>query len=230
MSVHRVEHLSEGVTLYCGDCRELAPVVIGSADVLCVDPPYGMSFRSNHLLERHEAIANDGDDDLLQWACRIPVKHSAYIFCRWDNLETVPKPKSVITWIKNNWSMGDLDHEHGRQTEVALFYAGPLHSFPNGRPNDVIIAPRTGNEFHPTQKPVQLVSAILQWTRGTVFDPMCGSGTCGVAAVGLGRPFIGIEIDEGYFSTACRRISDALSRPRLPFDEPVKVVQGVLSL
>jgi hypothetical protein len=46
-----------------------------------------------------------------------------------------------------------------------------------------------------------------------------GSGTTGVAAVKAGRSFIGIEINPAYFDLACRRISDAISRPDL-FAQP----------
>ena len=46
-----------------------------------------------------------------------------------------------------------------------------------------------------------------------------GSGTTGVAALQLGRKFIGIEIDPGYFDIACKRIEEAWRQPRL-FEEP----------
>ena len=201
------------------DCRlilgDATEIVGGIADIGAVvtDPPFGMAFRSNHRRVKHSAIANDDDTALLQWACSIPAAHSKYVFCRWDNITDIPKPKSLVTWVKNNWSMGDLEHEHGRQTEVAAFYPGPAHDFPNGRPADVIEAPRTGNVFHPTEKPVQLISAFLRWTRGLVCDPFMGSGTTGVACARAGRPFVGIEIDESYFDIACRRIHDAYAQP-----------------
>ena len=105
--------------------------------------------------------------------------------------------------------MGDLEHEHGRQTELALFYPGEQHDFPTKRPTDVIRAPRTNNDFHPTEKPVQLMRVIVEWTRGVVLDPFMGSGATGIAALQLGRKFIGIEIDPVHFATACRRIEDA---------------------
>jgi site-specific DNA-methyltransferase (adenine-specific) len=222
-----VEHLSDGVTLYLGDCRDILPT-LGPVDAVVTDPPYGMSFQSNHRAVRHDAIQNDADAELLKWACGIQAKHSRYVFCRWDNLPDVPKPRSLVTWVKNNWSMGDLNHEHARQTEVALFYPGPEHSFPKGRPTDVIEAPRTGNEHHPTEKPVQLMMAILEWTRGTVIDPFMGSGTTGVAAVRLGRSFIGVEVDKTHFDTACRRISDALKRPGLFVARPAPAKQEAL--
>ena len=43
----------------------------------------------------------------------------------------------------------------------------------------------------------------------TVLDSCMGSGTTGVAAVQSGRSFIGIELDEGYFEMAKRRIAEA---------------------
>ena len=194
-------------TLYLGDCRDIVPHI--QFDSVASDPPYGMSFQSNHRAVQHRAIANDDNEELLLWACSLRPRHSSYLFCRWDNLLQVPKPKSCVTWVKNNWSMGDLEHEHARQTEIALFYPGPEHDFPKGRPTDMIKAPRTGNDHHPTEKPVQLMMAMLEWTRGTVLDPFMGSGTTGVAAARLGRPFVGIEIDPAYFDIACRRIEDA---------------------
>lgn len=198
-------------TLYLGDSLQVVPTI--SYDTIVSDPPFGMSFRSNHREQRHEAIANDETTELLEWCCGLEAPHSKYVFCRWDNLRDIPKPKSLVTWVKNNWSMGDLEHEHARQTEVAAFYPGQGHFFPKGRPQDVISAPRTGNEFHPTEKPVQLMMAFVEWTSGTVLDPFMGSGTTGVACAKLGRNFIGIEIDEGYFNIAVDRIKKAYLQP-----------------
>lgn len=203
----RIERIGRA-TLYLGDCRDILPT-LGGIDTICSDPPYGMAFQSNHRNEKWRAIANDKSDDLLVWACQLQPAHSSYIFCRWDNLAAVPKPRSTIVWIKDNHSMGDLEHEHGRQYEVALFYPGPSHDFPGKRPTDVIRCPRTNNDNHPTEKPVQLMRAVLEWTRGVVCDPFMGSGSTGVAAVQMGRDFIGVEQDEGHFETACRRIDDA---------------------
>jgi len=53
-----------------------------------------------------------------------------------------------------------------------------------------------------------------------ILDPFMGSGTTGVAAVSLGRKFIGIEIEPKYFDVACRRIEKELAQPRM-FQEPI---------
>lgn len=216
------EEIIGDCTLYQGDCLEVMPTLIGF-DSVVTDPPFGMSFKSNHRKKEteHIEIANDKNQDMLIWACGIAAQHSSYVFCRWDNLKDIPKPKSCITWIKNNHSMGDLKHEHGRQTEICVFYSGEGHFFPKDRPNDVIKAERTGNNFHPTEKPVSLMEVIVRWTDGTVLDPFMGSGTTGVACAKLGRKFIGIELEPKYFDIACKRIEEAYKQPDM-FIEPEK--------
>lgn len=51
----------------------------------------------------------------------------------------------------------------------------------------------------------------------TVIDPFIGSGTTGVACVKMGRKFIGIEIDPGYFEIARKRIEAAQKQHRMEF-------------
>jgi len=59
----------------------------------------------------------------------------------------------------------------------------------------------------------------------TILDPFMGSGTTGVAAVKMGRKFIGIERDRTFFETACRRIEEAYQQPRLALSEPPSVLE-----
>ncbi|OEU74303.1 MAG: hypothetical protein BA864_10285 [Desulfuromonadales bacterium C00003093] len=65
---------------------------------------------------------------------------------------------------------------------------------------------------HPTCKPIELMEKfIFNHTTEcqTVFDPFMGSGSTGVAAKNLNRNFIGIELDQGYFDIAEKRINEA---------------------
>ena len=66
---------------------------------------------------------------------------------------------------------------------------------------------------------------LVKKTTGTILDPFMGSGTTGVACVKLGRKFIGIEIDEGYFDIACKRIEEAYRQPDFFVERPVPPVQ-----
>ena len=197
-------------TLYNGSSTEIVPQ-LGEIDSIVSDPPYGMSYeQSDHRkYDRFEKIQGDETPDLLRWTTDIKAKHSKYIFCRWDNLYDVKKPKSLITWVKNNWTIGDVWHGHGRQTEVILFYNEEEHYWTYKRPSDVVNCPITGNKHHPTEKPVQLMMTVVSWTHGTVVDPFMGSGATGVACVKTGRPDIGIELEKSYFETACKRIEEA---------------------
>lgn len=46
-----------------------------------------------------------------------------------------------------------------------------------------------------------------------ILDPFMGAGATGVAAIKLGRKFVGIEIEPIYFDIACRRIQAAIDAP-----------------
>lgn len=67
------------------------------------------------------------------------------------------------------------------------------------------------NKEHQTQKPLEVMQGLLAPVPegATVLDPFMGSGTTGVAAVGMGRRFIGAEMTERYVEIAARRIGDA---------------------
>lgn len=76
---------------------------------------------------------------------------------------------------------------------------------------------------HPNEKPLALMQRIVATHSklgDTILDPFLGGGTTGVAAVTLGRKFIGIELDPQHFETACRRISAALAQRRLDLLPP----------
>ena len=67
----------------------------------------------------------------------------------------------------------------------------------------------TKAEFHPTQKPVALMEYLIKTYTNeveTVLDFAAGSFTTGVACKNLNRKFIGIELDQGYFDIAKKRI------------------------
>lgn len=67
-----------------------------------------------------------------------------------------------------------------------------------------------GYAVHPTQKPVGIVSPLIEYSvhpRGTVVDPFAGSGTTLLAAKLLGRKSVGVEADEGYCEAAALRLS-----------------------
>lgn len=187
-----------------------------SVDLVLTDPPYGMEFVSGHRTVKHDAII--GDDrfpvEIMQEFFRI-AKRGVYVFSRWDNLRELPEPKSVLAWVKNNWSMGDLEHEHGRQWEAISFYPQEKHEFIKRIP-DVVNANRTGNNLHPTEKPIRLLRQLMSANVGDlILDPFMGSFTTAIAAEDLGRQWIGCDLSEKYCEIGERRINDFRSQPKL---------------
>lgn len=79
-------------------------------------------------------------------------------------------------------------------------------------PRDVQRVAHDRDKYHPTQKPVELCEYLIKtYTEegDLVLDNCMGSGTTGVAAMNLGRRFIGIELEEKFFNIAKERIENA---------------------
>ena len=65
------------------------------------------------------------------------------------------------------------------------------------------------DRYHPTQKPVALLEFLIKTYTledEVVLDNCMGSGSTGVACLNTGREFLGIELDEHYFTVASQRI------------------------
>ena len=68
---------------------------------------------------------------------------------------------------------------------------------------------RLKNPGHPTQKPVKVLERIIKMSANegdAVFDPFMGVGSTGVAAISLGRKFIGFELEKEYYDAAVKRL------------------------
>lgn len=224
----REEILAEGVRLICGDCREVLPT-LGKVDAVVTDPPYGVNFDTDYTrftsgfgVERttHKEVHGDAEPfDPAPWLSVAPrvVMFGANIFS--NKLPT----GSWLVWDK-------------RFTNGKAFLADGEAAWMNAG-YGVYIFSKTSQGFvrpepiqHPTQKPVEVMQWVIEKAGNpeTILDPFMGSGTTGVAAVKLGRKFIGIEIEPSYFDIACKRISDALKQPDMFIERPTPPKQEAL--
>ena len=118
-----------------------------------------------------------------------------------------------VIWDKRNPGIGWRYRRQHEMIMVAHREGGKL-SWNEEVPamgNILSFAKPNGNE-HPNLKPLELPAKQIEAhcpEGGVVLDPFMGSGTTGVAAVQLGRDFIGCELDPQHFETACRRIEQA---------------------
>jgi hypothetical protein len=229
----RIETIGDA-TLYLGDCMDVLPT-LGKVDAVITDPPYGIDYQSGHSTDRlwvaGKTIAGDkttGSRDLvLEWASCLPV----LCFGTW-RAERPAATRTVLIWDKGGaLGMGALDipwkPDHEEIYVLGKGFVGIRDSGLVLRHPPVQSMAVNGRE-HPTQKPVALIINLMRKTVGTVLDPFMGSGTTGVAAIQLGRKFIGIEREEKYFDIACRRIEQAAKQGQLFEPERVKQEQAAL--
>ena len=140
----------------------------------------------------------------------------------------------AVVWDKNNPGLGWRYRRQYEMVMVSHLKGGKLAW--NGDEGAVanifkMMPPR--ERKHPNEKPLQLV---LQFVRkhttpgDLIIDPFMGSGTTGVAALQLGRKFIGIELDPEYFDVACRRMEEAVNSVGLlsMCKRPAELKQGLL--
>ena len=99
------------------------------------------------------------------------------------------------------------------QDEYTQKYASVFNLWQGGKSKSNVLEYKKDNDgYHPTQKPVALLEDLIQTYSNegnTILDFTMGSGSTGVACVNTNRHFIGIELDEGYFNIAKKRIEEA---------------------
>ena len=93
------------------------------------------------------------------------------------------------------------------QTEMHNFFESPICMRPE----------RLSDPKHPTQKPIALLKKVITIASNKgdiIFDPFMGVGSTGVAAIELGRRFIGVEINQLYFNAAKKRIDNEMRKSK----------------
>jgi site-specific DNA-methyltransferase (adenine-specific) len=208
--------------IYNVDCLEfMKSMPDNSVDLIVTDPPYGMSFQSNYRLVRHKKIENDSSldwlSDFILYCFRVLKDNShLYFFCSFHNVDVFKqsaekyfKVKNMLIWEKNNTGMGDLAGDFAPKYELILFCVKGNRILNGKRDSNILKFKKTGNELHPTQKPIELMEFLIKKSSSEsdiVFDPFIGSGTTAVACLNTNRKFLGCEIDKEYFDIAEKRI------------------------
>ncbi|HAT1504156.1 TPA: site-specific DNA-methyltransferase [Corynebacterium striatum] len=198
----------EYVTLYHGDCLELADAWVG-ADVLVTDPPYGMAYQSGWVHGRIDRpIAGDQNTNLRDQALELWGDRPAIAFGKWNQ----PRPEATrqrLIWSKApDPGMGDLTSPWGNSDEE-IYVLGK--GFIGKRGPNVLTyqkPPVSNRPDHPTPKPVPLMEHLIQrCPPGVIADPFAGSGATLRAAKNLGRHAVGVELEEKYCEIIANRLA-----------------------
>ena len=206
------------VQLHLGDCLKFMKTLPDkSVDCVITDPPYGVNYQYNNYLDTKENLQLI-IPSLIFESQRIARRVA--IFTGIKNLDLYDGFDWVYGWIVPAGS-GVSSYGFTCWTPI-VFYGKDAYSGKGSYP-DVFVdynPKRTGIK-HPCEKPLSIMNwAIKRFSlkNEVVFDPFMGSGTTGVAAIQLGRNFIGCEINPDYFAIAQRRIAEAKMQPSL-FEE-----------
>lgn len=224
------------IELHQCDCRNILPSIKTQLQeenkpyIIVSDPPFNIGYHYNGYHDR----MSDGDYRQMLKQVFNPSHPSVCIHYPEQlyqlAIDIDRPPTRVVSWVYNT-------NNRRQHRDIAFF--GIMPDFkqvlqPYKNPNDkrikrliengskgtpiydwwnINIVKNTSREKteHPCQMPLQVMKNIIGiLPEGyTIIDPFMGSGTTGVAAVELGRDFIGIELDPLYFDIAKQRIFNA---------------------
>ena len=251
----RVEHIGDA-TLYLGDCLEVLPTLGKVDAVITDPPYEAEAHtKGRRLLGKQESGARTveyGALDFAQMTEELRLQSTAaaasmcdgwlLTFCQaeavalWRDAHEAAgaKYKRAMVWLKPDGAPQFTGDRPGMGYEsIVASWCGSGRSRWNGGGRHGVFthAQRDSNspKVHMTQKPIALMCELVGLftePEDCILDPFMGSGTTGVAALQLGRRFIGIEREAKHFEAACRRIEQAAKQGQLfepPAPKPVQM-------
>lgn len=197
------------VTLHLGDCLEYMKTMPDkSVDAVITDPPYGVGYEYNNLVDSAENLQKIIDGFIPP---SIAISKRVAAFTGVKNIGMYKGADWFYSWVVPAGS-GVSAFGFTCWTPIA-FFGKDAYSGNGSRPDCFVdYKPKREGHDHPCEKPLSVMRwAVERFSKPgeTIFDPFMGSGTTGVAAVQLGRNFIGCEIDPKYFAIAEKRIKQA---------------------
>jgi site-specific DNA-methyltransferase (adenine-specific)/modification methylase len=201
------EEPENGITIYCGDCRDILPH-LESVDLVLADPPYGISYchgaeRISNA-SRFNGVRIHGDDKPFD-PTPFMDQRKVILWGANNYADKLPASRGWLVWDKRVQSsvndQSDCELAWTNILTTARIFYHVWDGFRKGTEHGT-------TRVHPTQKPV----ALMLWCIGkagsvqSILDPYMGSGTTLVAAKQLHRRAIGIEIEEKYCAIAKQRL------------------------
>jgi site-specific DNA-methyltransferase (adenine-specific)/modification methylase len=219
----RIETIGSA-TLYLADCMDVLPT-LGKVDAVITDPPYGIGERSGTISkERNKNDYVSYDDTPENIVSEIVPRIIVALALAKRGLVTpggkcaffYPKPTD-IGMVYQPAACG-MTHWGRTTCQPILFYGKDPKCGLTIKPIHYQLTESPEKCGHPCPKP----TGFMKWCVDrasvdgeTILDPFMGSGTTGVAAVQMGRKFIGIEREPKYFDIACERIENAQRQSNL---------------
>ena len=214
-----IYHKEEAGVIYCGDCREILPL-LDKVDLVLTDPPY--------------LAKNIGVHEKVYETIAMPTSEDEYnVFCHdWFTLSTAltegliftPGTRSIWRYPAAKWVL--CWHKPGAVNynafggfniwEPILVYGtfGKGRRFTEDYISSCPMNLTKGPEInHPCPKNTNVWNWLINngsQEESVILDPFLGSGTTAVCAKKLNRRFIGIEISEKYCQIAVERLRQSV--------------------
>ncbi len=213
--------------LMCGDSTmidDVEKLMDGDkADMVFTDPPYGVDYQGGHNEKKRDGIKNDalqGDDltdlfaDALSTACLFSADHSAFYiwYANGKAVETFAsfsklplKVRAVLCWYKVRSGLGAFMSQYIPNYEPCIYAfkegCSPQWFGPTDEKTVWELKKESKNEFHPTQKPVELPERAIRNSSeqgNAVLDLFGGSGSTLIACEKTNRKAFLMELDPHY--------------------------------
>lgn len=185
-------HEERGITLYCGDCREVLPLMEPRiADLVLTDPPYlvadKVELRGTGVAPPRKPSSTIGDQGWTltkDWLCAAARACSRHIlaFCGYKDMADLlldrgqGELRGIFTWKKSNAALPAWNVPH-YDTEFALWFGrGPNPPRVKTIRSMVLEAPfpqagcfsverfvdSSGGALHPSQKPLHIMRMLCE--------------------------------------------------------------------
>ncbi len=186
-------------------------------DLVLTDPPYGIGSKFKSKFGLNVAYK---EYDKFDWNNKIPSEEIFMEMFRVSKHQIIFGGNYFTVHLKptNAWIVWDKIGQYNLKNpfsdcELAwTSFSFPMKKYTNVNMGFITGKEEKGKRIHPTQKPLKLFQAILQdfsKPGNIILDPFSGSGTTAVAAHNLGRRFVCIEKDRGYWEASVKRLEDA---------------------
>jgi DNA modification methylase len=210
--------------LLCGDSTDsdaVARLMDGQkADMVFTDPPYGNGTSGKYGRGQLgvRTIANDENFDVVRDFINLNVSNVYLFFLQWrtfkEAIQTLEENnltlKTIAVWDKKNAGLNGAGGM-SEQWEAILIAGDVKYSKFGGNVFSISREQKKRVDSpHPHQKPIQLLSELLEYFVGynLLLDPFSGSGSTMVAAHQLNRKCYGMELDPKY----CQVIVDRMHK------------------
>ena len=214
-----------GITLYCGDCREVLPLLPYLIGACVTDPPYGINYHSHNNSSRGRSgewkkwIRDEnfkpikGDDKPIDPALLL-LYGRVVIFGGNFLAHLLPPSKCWLVWDKRDGvgsnNQADCEFIWTNLKKPSRLYRHLWSGLLRAGEENVAVS----EKLHPNQKPVALVQWVIEYAECPsdlpIVDPYAGSGTTLLASKRLGYEAIGIEIEPKYCEIAVKRLRQSV--------------------